>query len=140
MGRGGSEDRWNGGSELEKDRHYASRAALYVRVSTTGEAAHDLSIPDQIRQAQDYCASRGFEVVEIFEEPGASAVSDRRPQFRRMMEMATWTPAPFDLIIVHSYSRFFRDHFELEAHIRALNKNGVKLVSITDRYQFRFVR
>lgn len=131
MGRGGPEDRWNGGSELEKDRQYASRAALYVRVSTTEQAAHDLSIPDQIKQAQDYCASRGFEVVEIFEEPGASAVSDRRPQFRRMMEMATWTPAPFDLIIVHSYSRFFRDHFELEAHIRALNKNGVKLVSIT---------
>jgi DNA invertase Pin-like site-specific DNA recombinase len=116
---------------VKKAGEFAPRAALYVRVSTTRQAAHDLSIPDQIRQAEDYCASRGFEVVEIFEEPGASAVSDRRPQFRRMIEMATWTPPPFDLIIVHSYSRFFRDHFELEAHIRALDRNGVKLVSIT---------
>ncbi len=40
-------------------------------------------------------------------------------------------PAPFDLIVVHSFSRFFRDHFELEFHVRKLARNGVKLVSIT---------
>ncbi len=33
--------------------------------------------------------------------------------------------------MVHSFSRFFRDHFELEFYIRKLAKNGVKLVSIT---------
>ncbi len=33
--------------------------------------------------------------------------------------------------IVHSFSRFFRDHFELEFYVRKLAKNGVKLVSIT---------
>lgn len=33
--------------------------------------------------------------------------------------------------MVHSFSRFFRDHFELEFYIRRLAKNGVKLVSIT---------
>lgn len=48
-----------------------------------------------------------------------------------MMEMATNAPPYFDLIIVHSFSRFFRDHFELEVHVRKLQKNGVKLVSIT---------
>jgi site-specific DNA recombinase len=33
--------------------------------------------------------------------------------------------------IVHSLSRFFRDHFELEFYVRKLAKNGVRLVSIT---------
>jgi len=33
--------------------------------------------------------------------------------------------------VVHSFSRFFRDHFELEFYVRKLAKNGVKLVSIT---------
>ena len=33
--------------------------------------------------------------------------------------------------MVHSFSRFFRDHFELEFYVRKLAKNGVKLVSIT---------
>ncbi|WP_287988968.1 recombinase family protein, partial [Acidiphilium sp.] len=40
-------------------------------------------------------------------------------------------PAPFDVVVVHSFSRFFRDHFELEFYVRKLAKNGVKLVSIT---------
>ena len=39
--------------------------------------------------------------------------------------------APFDVVVVHSFSRFFRDHFELEFYVRKLAKNGVKLVSIT---------
>jgi DNA invertase Pin-like site-specific DNA recombinase len=34
-------------------------------------------------------------------------------------------------VLVHSFSRFFRDHFELEFYVRKLAKNGIKLVSIT---------
>ena len=49
----------------------------------------------------------------------------------RLIEAGTSKPAPFDLVVVHSFSRFFRDHFELEFYIRKLAKNGVKLVSIT---------
>ena len=37
----------------------------------------------------------------------------------------------FDIVVVHSFSRFFRDHFELEFYVRKLAKNGVRLVSIT---------
>jgi len=48
-----------------------------------------------------------------------------------MIEAGTTKPAPFDVVIVHSFSRFFRDHFELEIYIRKLAKNGIKLVSIT---------
>ena len=35
------------------------RAALYLRVSTVRQAEHDVSIPDQKRQGEAYCASRG---------------------------------------------------------------------------------
>src|SRR3546814_12089988 len=31
----------------------------------------------------------------------------------------------------HSFSRFFRDHFELEFYVRKLAKNGIRLLSIT---------
>jgi hypothetical protein len=34
-------------------------------------------------------------------------------------------------VVVHSFSRFFRDHFELEFYVRKPAKNGVELVSIT---------
>src|ERR1700739_3304685 len=107
------------------------RAALYLRVSTGRQAESDLSIPDQRRQAKGYCASRGWEIVADYVEPGASATDDRRPEFQRMIDAATVKPAAFDVILVHSFSRFFRDQFQLEFYVRRLAKNGVRLVSIT---------
>jgi len=109
----------------------ALRAALYLRVSTARQAEHDVSIPDQHRQGEAWCATHGYELVETFVDAGVSATSDRRPEFQRLIEAASERPAPFDIILVHSFSRFFRDHFELEFHIRKLARNGVKLISIT---------
>ena len=107
------------------------RAALYLRVSTARQAEHDVSIPDQKRQGETYCAARGYALVGIFIEAGVSATNDRRPEFQRMIEAGTAKRAPFDVVVVHSFSRFFRDHFELEFYVRKLARNGVKLVSIT---------
>ena len=107
------------------------RAALYLRVSTAKQAEQDVSIPDQQRQGEAYCVSREFDLVETYVEPGASATTDRRPEFQRMIEAGTAKPPHFDVIVVHSFSRFFRDHFELEFYVRKLAKNGVRLVSIT---------
>ena len=109
----------------------ASRAAIYLRVSTGRQADSDLSIPDQRRQAKAYCASRNWEIIADFVEPGASATDDRRPEFQRMIDAATAKPSAFDVIVVHSFSRFFRDQFQLEFYVRRLAKNGVRLVSIT---------
>src|SRR5271154_1873562 len=108
-----------------------ARAALYLRVSTGRQAESDLSIPDQRRQAKAYCQSRGWEIAADYVEPGASATDDRRPEFQRMIDAATTKPPAFDVILVHSFSRFFRDQFQLEFYVRRLAKAGVRLVSIT---------
>src|SRR5262249_24988576 len=107
------------------------RAALYLRVSTARQAEHDVSIPDQRKQGEAYCASRGYQLVETYAEAGASATNDRRPEFQRMIEAGTSKPAPFDVVIVHSFSRFFRDHFELEFYVRKLPTTTLNLLSIT---------
>jgi site-specific DNA recombinase len=107
------------------------RAALYLRVSTARQAEHDVSIPDQRKQGEAYCAARGYELVETYVEPGSSATNDRRPAFQKMIEAGTARPSAFDVVVVHSFSRFFRDHFELEFYVRKLAKNSVRLVSIT---------
>jgi DNA invertase Pin-like site-specific DNA recombinase len=107
------------------------RAALYLRVSTGRQAESDLSIPDQRRQAKAYCQSRGWEIAADYVEPGASATDDRRPEFQRMIDAATTKPPALDVILVHSFSRFFRDQFQLEFYVRRLAKAGVRLVSIT---------
>lgn len=106
-------------------------AALYLRVSTGRQAESDLSIPDQRRQALAFCAARGWEVAIEFVEPGASGMDDRRPELQRLLDMATVDGSPFEVVIVHSFSRFARDHFALKYHVRRLRKAGVRLVSIT---------
>ena len=109
----------------------AARAAIYLRVSTGRQAEHDLSIPDQKAQTQAWLEQRGWSVVAEYVETGASATDDKRPQFQRMIERACDGENAFDVIVVHSFSRFFRDAFGLEFYLRKLAKYGVKLVSIT---------
>lgn len=107
------------------------RAAAYVRVSTNRQAEHETSLADQVAAITSYCDTRNIEVAEVFREPRASATDDNRPQFQAMIEAATARERPFDVIIVHSFSRFFRDQFEFERYRRKLAKAKVNLVSIT---------
>ena len=109
----------------------AQSVALYLRVSTTRQAEQDLSIPDQLKQLTDYCNGKGWQVVAEYVEPGASATDDKRPEFQRMLDAAAATNRPFSVIVVHSFSRFFRDAYEFEFHRRKLEKNGVSIVSMT---------
>ena len=115
----------------EESSPTATRAVLYLRVSTGRQAEHDLSIPDQRRQALAYCEGKDSANLSEYIEPGASATDDWRPEFQRMMDAAAVRPPMFDIILVHSFSRFFRDQFQLEFYVRHLAKNGIRLVSIT---------
>jgi site-specific DNA recombinase len=108
-------------------------AALYARVSTTRQAEKDLSIPDQLHQMRDWCEGQGISVALEYQELGASATDDRRPVFQQMISESCIKPVPFDFIIVHSLSRFFRDALEFGLYERQLNKHGVKVVSITQQ-------
>jgi site-specific DNA recombinase len=107
------------------------RVALYLRVSTVRQAEKDLSIPDQRREAESYCKAKGYRIVAEFTDPGASATDDKRPEFQKMLSEATGDLRPFDVVLVHSFSRFFRDSFGFEFNRRKLEKAGVELLSMT---------
>ncbi len=107
--------------------------ALYARVSTVKQAEKDLSIPDQLRQMRDWCKANRYTVIMEYVEPGASATNDKRPQFQQMIADATLKPSPYDAIVVHSLSRFFRDSLEFGLYERDLQKSDVKLISITQQ-------
>ena len=107
--------------------------ALYARVSTTRQAENDLSIPDQLRQMKVWAERNGHTVVRDYIEPGASATDDKRPVFQEMMNDAELKPAPFQAVVVHSFSRFFRDLVQGAMYQRKLLKAGVQLISITQQ-------
>ena len=106
-------------------------AAIYVRVSTVRQAERELSMPDQIAQCRSYCERKGWEVAEVFSEPGASALDDDRPVFQEMIYKAKRVDQPYSYVVVHSLSRFSRDALHSELYVRQLRKVGVELVSIT---------
>jgi len=105
--------------------------ALYARVSTTRQAENDLSIPDQLRQLRDWCKAQGLAIGAEYVEPGASGTDDKRPAFQRMIADAVQLPSPFEAIVVHSRSRFFRDLFQSLTYERLLKRAGVRVLSIT---------
>jgi DNA invertase Pin-like site-specific DNA recombinase len=110
------------------------RVAIYARVSTTRQAENDISIPDQLTQGRKYCDTRGWLFAREFVDAGASARDDKRPQFQAMMDAACVDPSPFDVLLVHSQSRFFRDTGGYVFAKRRLAKHGVTLVSMTQDF------
>lgn len=109
----------------------SKRAALYLRVSTGRQAENDVSLPSQRELTTRFCQTQGWSVVQEFVEPGASATDDRRAVFQKMLEEANGPNRRFDVICVHSFSRFYRNGAEMELAIRRLRKQGVEVISMT---------
>jgi DNA invertase Pin-like site-specific DNA recombinase len=109
------------------------RCAIYARVSTDKQAKQDISVPDQIARAKYFAETEGWEVARIFSDPGATAKDDtKRPQFREMMAEARAPHHPFDIILVHNFARFYRDHIWFGLHLRELKKLRVAIVSVSE--------
>ena len=124
-------DESSAGQQIESWAHGSMRVCIYMRVSTGRQAESDLSIPDQRRQLNAYAVAHGWNVVSEFVDAGLSATDDRRPAFRDMIDQATDSQHPFDVILVHSFSRFYRDSLYSEWYIRKLRKAEVRVISIT---------
>ncbi|MBI3703357.1 MAG: recombinase family protein [Rhizobiales bacterium] len=101
------------------------RAKLYRRVSTGRQAANDVSLPSQRDIDTNYCATNNLIVVGEYVE-AATATDDRRPEFQRMMEEACAPDKSFDVIVVYSFNRFYRNGADMELAIRKLRKHGVE--------------
>ncbi|WP_298670938.1 recombinase family protein [uncultured Sphingomonas sp.] len=109
------------------------RAVGYVRVSTKRQAEHQISLAEQEKRIRAWASTQGYELLEVYREPGASARSDRRPVFRRMIADAEAQPTPFDVVLIYNFSRFFRDDFDFERYRRQLEESRVRLESVTQQ-------
>ncbi|WP_245259521.1 recombinase family protein [Methylobacterium sp. 10] len=115
--------------------HRQLRAVAYTRVSTGPQAEADLSLPDQRNQIAEWCLANDHVLVGEYEERGASATSEKgRPQLAALLERACDGSRPFDLIVVHSFSRFFRNNFLFEGVRRRLKKHDVRVVLMTQPF------
>ena len=109
-------------------------ACAYIRVSTEDQAKHGLSLPSQLKAIRTYCKLQAIDLIDVYEEPGLTGTDDNRPQFRAMMDRATSRERPYDIVIIHSLSRFARDlTLQLTSYGR-LQRARVELTSITEPF------
>lgn len=111
------------------------RAFGYVRVSTAEQAEHVTSLEQQAADLAAFCAKNGFELVEVFDEPGLSGSDWNRPQFNRMLDLATGEDHPVDLIVATDMSCIARDvEFSILTDGR-LRRAGVALRFVLQEFQ-----
>ena len=109
----------------------ATNVALYARVSSDRQDI-DLSISAQLRALRDYARKNGYLVVREFIDEAESGRIVDRPEFRKMIDAATATDAPFKEILVWKFSRFTRKREHAVAFKSMLRRKGVRVVSITE--------
>ena len=111
--------------------HDYTPVALYARVSSDRQDV-DLSVAAQLRALRDYAAKNGYTVArEYVDEAESGRVADR-PEFRKMIDEASKTQAPFREILVWKFSRFTRKREHAVAFKSMLRRKGVRVVSITE--------
>ena len=107
-------------------------AALYARVSSDRQDV-DLSVAAQLRALRDHARKNGYIVArEYVDEAESGRIADR-PEFRKMIDAASKTNAPFREILVWKFSRFTRKREHAVAFKSMLRRKGVRVVSITEQ-------
>lgn len=106
-------------------------AFVYARTYRGREAEEGFSIPDQLARMRSYCEKNRIQLVKEYVEPDRFTTTDNRPQFLQVMDDALEGPQRIDYIIVHSFSRAFRNLDTMHSHLRLLESKQIRLISIT---------
>lgn len=99
------------------------KTAIYLRVSTSQQ-----TVENQRPDVERLVLARGYSVVARFEEQASA--SGKRPEFERMMACAK--AGEFSVLVVWALDRFGRSMGGNIADVLALDKAGVKVVSVKE--------
>jgi DNA invertase Pin-like site-specific DNA recombinase len=113
----------------------ADAAAIYVRVSSTGQLGRDgdedgYSLPAQVEACKHEAISRGAEVAKVYMERAESAKSDDRPVLQYMLRELPTLGVKY--LIVHKVDRLARNRLDDATLYQKLVGMGIKLVSASE--------
>ena len=105
------------------------KAIIYARYSDLSQ--REESIEGQLRECKEYAEKHGLTILGTYIDRALSAKTDNRPEFQKMIKDSA--KGLFDVVICWKLDRFARNRYD-SAHYKAtLRKNGVKVVSATER-------
>ena len=102
---------------------------VYMRYSSNMQ--NDYSIKAQLRAIKEFCGHNGYNIVKEYADKAHTATNDKRPEFQQMIKEAAQLH-PY-AVIVHKLDRFSRDKYDSVFYKSILEKNGVKLISVTEQ-------
>ncbi len=112
------------------------RAGIYLRVSSE-EQVEGFSLDAQRRALREFCAGKGWQVVEEYADEGRSARSDqleKRPAFKRLMEDVA--AGLLNVVVVHKLDRFARNIRVTFEQFEVLRRHDVAFVSLAEQMDF----
>lgn len=102
----------------------------YIRCSTIGQAEEGFTLDNQKRTIQEYCQSRGIQLVHIFEDPGRSGRTVNRPEFQEML--AKVKEKGIECIVIYKIDRFARNIADFSRIRIELKDKGISLLSVVE--------
>ena len=106
------------------------QAIGYIRVSTTDQADHGVSLEAQEGRVRDWCAANGYVLGSVFVDRGLSGGrADNRPA----LQEALAATRRGDALVVYSLSRLARSTRDTLAISDMLERRGADLVSLSEK-------
>lgn len=118
----------------DNDTGLICRVACYIRVSTTEQKLHGLSLDAQRDTLTRYAEEHGLKIVGWYEDEGVSGrkLIRRRPALQRMLNDAK--EGVFDRIIFIKLDRYFRSVAEYHESQKILEKHNVLWTATEEVY------
>ncbi len=105
-----------------------TRVALYLRVSTKEQHTENQLLP-----LEQFCKSRGFEIVKVYAENESAFVQGHQREWARLMRDAE--SRKFNAVVVWALDRVTRQGVShLFLQIQALKRYNVSLISVQEAW------
>lgn len=105
-----------------------TRAVIYGRYSS--DKQNEQSIEGQLRICKSFAEQNNLIIVNEYIDRAMSGTSDRRPAFQQMISDSTKNH--FQIVLVWKLDRFARNRYDSAIYEHKLEKNGVRVVSVTE--------
>lgn len=101
---------------------------IYARYSSDNQ--RDESIEGQLRECMAFAEKNDITILNTYIDRAFSAKTDNRPEFQHMI--ADSKKKMFDVVLVWKYDRFARNRLDSLLYKQLLQRNNIKLVSVTE--------
>jgi len=113
----------------------------YIRVSTTDQAEHGVSLDAQRERIESWCVANGYRLVDVFTDAGVSGKrADNRPALNAALDAvcerrngSSGNGRGGAAMVVYSLSRLARSTRDAIAIAERIDKAGADLVSLSER-------